>query len=48
MDDLLDHLLKVNQGRVTYLNSLITYKEIEAVIQRHPPPNKNSPGADSF
>ena len=30
------HLLKVNQDQVTFLNSPISHKEIEAVIN-HPP-----------
>ena len=51
MDDFLDryHLLKVNQDQVTYLNSPITHKEIEAFIKTHLPKTKQySPGADSF
>jgi hypothetical protein len=48
MDDILDrdHVPQLNQDQVTHLNSPITPKEIEAVINCLPPLKK--PGPDGF
>ena len=40
------HIPKLNQDQINHLNSLITPKEIEAVIKSLP--TKNSPGPDGF
>jgi hypothetical protein len=48
MGSILDryHLTKLNQDQVTYLNSAITPKKIEAIITNFP--TKNSPGPYGF
>jgi hypothetical protein len=51
MDKFLDRyqVLKLNQDRVNDINSPISPKEIEAVINSPPtPPQKKSPGPDGF
>ena len=49
MDNFLDRYLvpKLNQDQINDLNSPISPKEIEIVINR-PPPQKKSPGPDGF